>query len=177
MLETPRKRFVSYVDGGFPQPALFGRGVITANDEHTPETGMLSFEVDIDTLPHGPDDEFYQVTAAGVIEAKPQAEIDVILLERGKPSLRAHARNVMRGQSATLAPDFGDGDAVSASAYVLSMATARLNRRAKGQGQPQENALLDSLEVLQDAFELILSDIDSGTITTTTEIDSDPRWP
>ncbi len=73
------KIFISYIPAkGYPQSALFGRGVEHEDGTHTPTAGYASFSVEDKTLAYGPDDRFYKVTAPGVLTQKTQAKVDKI---------------------------------------------------------------------------------------------------
>jgi len=73
------KIFISYIPAkGYPQPALFGRGVEHEDGEHTPTAGYASFSVEDKSLAYGADDRFYKVTAPGVLTQKSQAKVDKI---------------------------------------------------------------------------------------------------
>ncbi len=72
-------KYVTYIPSlGYPQPALFGRGVEHEDGTHTPTVGYASFSVEDRTLVYGADDRFYKVTAPGVLTQKTQAEVDKI---------------------------------------------------------------------------------------------------
>lgn len=63
---------------GYPQPALFGRGVGHADGTYTPPDGMSYFDVNDAELTHGEDERCYEVTAADTLTPKSQADVDAI---------------------------------------------------------------------------------------------------
>jgi len=98
------KIFISYIPAlGYPQPALFGRGVEHEDGTHTPSVGYTSFSVKDSSLVYEADDRFYKVTAPGVLTPRTQAKIDKIAeKEDDEKEARKEKKRMKKERVATL---------------------------------------------------------------------------
>ena len=64
----------------YPQPALFGLGVVSGG-VHIPNDGTASFGVARPSLNYGLDERFYEVTDIDTLAERDQASIDAIVAD------------------------------------------------------------------------------------------------
>jgi hypothetical protein len=176
--------WVSYDIGlAYPQPALFGLGIVHKDGTHTPSPGLSSFGVDEETLAYGLDERFYEVTAVDTLTDKDQTDVDDILLDDYKDAAypKADAEALKRQREAEANPSIGT--------TLDDRGVKRENRRRDNKAKRKVNAisdaddhLYDHIDKLYDTADLIRDDIESavdiaGVDVVVAAIPTDVRWP